>query len=212
MPRQPLQQRSRIKQEKILKTAKQLFAQKNYFIVSTNEIAKVAGVSIGTLYSYFKDKKAILLTLLNEYNQTFDSVFGHLNTDAALALFENDTHQWLQNLVNMLSKLEDQQFHSQIEMLSYTIPEVQQTVVQQKQKVQELTRQCILEYSKQNVHLDDEDIDNLSIILFDFISSLVDEIIYGDNSIEQKQQLQNTGITCLELIIKQTLINTKEKN
>lgn len=212
MPRQPLQQRSRIKQEKILKTAKQLFAQKNYFIVSTNEIAKVAGVSIGTLYSYFKDKKAILLTLLNEYNQTFDSVFGHLNTDAALALFENDTHQWLQNLVTMLSKLEDQQFHSQIEMLSYTIPEVQQTVVQQKQKVQELTRQCILAYSKQNVHLDDEDIDNLSIILFDFISSLVDEIIYGDNSIEQKQQLQNTGITCLELIIKQTLINTKEKN
>lgn len=97
-------------------------------------------------------------------------------------------------------------------MLSYTIPEVQQTVVQQKQKVQELTRQCILAYSKQNVHLDDEDIDNLSIILFDFISSLVDEIIYGDNSIEQKQQLQNTGITCLELIIKQTLINTKEKN
>ncbi|WP_032801709.1 TetR/AcrR family transcriptional regulator, partial [Streptococcus sobrinus] len=49
--RSPRQERSIEKREKILKTAKDLFSEKVYFNVTTNEIAKTAGLSVGTLYS-----------------------------------------------------------------------------------------------------------------------------------------------------------------
>ncbi|MGR1387148.1 TetR/AcrR family transcriptional regulator, partial [Streptococcus agalactiae] len=60
----PSQKRSINKSQKILETARQLFSQKNYFDVTTNEIAKKSSVSIGTLYSYFSNKEDILVALL----------------------------------------------------------------------------------------------------------------------------------------------------
>lgn len=78
--RTPTQKRSIDKTNKILNTAKALFSKKNYFNVTTNEIAKEAGVSIGTLYSYFSDKEAILVALLNDYNASFITIFDDINT------------------------------------------------------------------------------------------------------------------------------------
>lgn len=63
-PRQPQQRRSREKYEKILVAAARLFAEKGADATTTTEIAAGAGVSIGTVYSYFKDKQQILLSLV----------------------------------------------------------------------------------------------------------------------------------------------------
>ena len=50
--RVPKQKRSIAKKNLIKRTALLLFSEKSYANVSTNEIAKTAGVSIGSLYSY----------------------------------------------------------------------------------------------------------------------------------------------------------------
>ncbi|WP_329886931.1 TetR/AcrR family transcriptional regulator [Pseudoramibacter faecis] len=49
----PKQKRSIARKRLIKKTALRLFSEKGYSNVSTNEIAKAANVSIGSLYSYF---------------------------------------------------------------------------------------------------------------------------------------------------------------
>ena len=54
--RTPSQKRSIAKKNAVVATAKEMFLEKGYVAVNTNEIAKQAGVSVGTLYSYFKDK------------------------------------------------------------------------------------------------------------------------------------------------------------
>lgn len=66
MPRKPQQQRSREKHGRILVAAARLFAERGVEATSTRDIAQRAGVSIGTLYSYFKDKRQILLSLIAE--------------------------------------------------------------------------------------------------------------------------------------------------
>lgn len=53
--------------EKILKAAINLFSAKGYYSTNSKEIARVAGVSIGSFYSYFKDKKELLLSIFNSY-------------------------------------------------------------------------------------------------------------------------------------------------
>ena len=62
--RQPKQKRSIQMKEKILSAAMQLICDMGFFETTTNEIAKAAGISIGSLYSYFSDKDTILAELL----------------------------------------------------------------------------------------------------------------------------------------------------
>jgi len=70
-PRNPSQKRSIAKKNAIIVVAKELFLAEGYIAVNTNEIAKKAGVSVGTLYSYFQDKREIFLHIMEECNGDF---------------------------------------------------------------------------------------------------------------------------------------------
>ena len=65
--REPIQKRSIEKKEKIIKYGFELMCEKGYYNTNTAEIAKVAGVSTGIVYSYFNDKHDILLEGLKRY-------------------------------------------------------------------------------------------------------------------------------------------------
>jgi AcrR family transcriptional regulator len=60
----PTQARAQETVEAILEGAVQLFSTRGYARTSTNEIARRAGVSVGSLYQYFPNKDALLMTLL----------------------------------------------------------------------------------------------------------------------------------------------------
>jgi len=61
--REPQQKRSIEKKAKIIEAGLELFREKGYYNTNTKEIADRAGVSIGAVYSYFKDKKDIYLAV-----------------------------------------------------------------------------------------------------------------------------------------------------
>lgn len=65
---QPKQARSKKTQQKIVRAAEKLFSKKRYQDVNTNMIAAEAGVSVGSFYNYFDDKKDVLLTVLLEFS------------------------------------------------------------------------------------------------------------------------------------------------
>lgn len=70
--REPIQKRSIEKKEKIIKSGFELICEKGYHNTNTAEIAKVAGVSTGIVYQYFKDKHDIFICGLEKYA---DSIF-----------------------------------------------------------------------------------------------------------------------------------------
>ena len=200
--RKPVQKRSLDKLNTILAVSKELFAKKNYFNVTTNEIAKEAGISIGTLYSYFSNKEEILSLILKDYNESFIVIFNQLNTSENLELFSSDYKGWIEKLIDNLISLEDKEFHAQIEMLSYSIPEVKEIQDQHNDKMKELTYQCLKHY------VDNKEITNLksiSNILFNFITSIVDEILYSSHSDEEITALRKTSLDCIALILENLL-------
>ena len=68
LPRKaPTQERSRATVEAVLAGAVRLFATHGYARTSTNQIARLAGVSVGSLYQYFPNKDAILAALLGRH-------------------------------------------------------------------------------------------------------------------------------------------------
>lgn len=66
--RNPTQQRSRERHERILATATQLIAEKGSDQLKMSEIAERSGISIGSLYQYFPDKSSVIRTLAERYN------------------------------------------------------------------------------------------------------------------------------------------------
>lgn len=73
--RQPQQERSIEKKNRIIEAGYQLFSEVGYYGTNTAEIAKRAGVSTGIVYGYFQDKRDILICVLEVYiNKVFDPI------------------------------------------------------------------------------------------------------------------------------------------
>ncbi|MGN1170768.1 MAG: TetR/AcrR family transcriptional regulator, partial [Lachnospiraceae bacterium] len=79
--REPQQKRAIEKKEKIIQACMELVSEKGYRSTTTVDIAKKAGVSTGIVYSYFKDKKDILLSALYlMFDQMCDPLFELLSS------------------------------------------------------------------------------------------------------------------------------------
>lgn len=79
--REPQQKRAIEKKEKIIQACMELVSEKGYRSTTTVDIAKKAGVSTGIVYSYFKDKKDILLSALYQlFDQMCDPLFELLSS------------------------------------------------------------------------------------------------------------------------------------
>ncbi len=65
--RVPQQQRSIETRNSILEAARALFSEKGFHGTNSKEIAARAAVSIGSFYSYFKDKKVLFIEVFRAY-------------------------------------------------------------------------------------------------------------------------------------------------
>ena len=73
-PADPKQARSKQTKEKITQAAIHLFQQRGYEKTTSNDIAAAAGVSVGSFYVYFTDKRQLLLTI---FDRLADEMFKH---------------------------------------------------------------------------------------------------------------------------------------
>lgn len=73
--RRPKQLRSQDTVEIILEATAKVLCSEGYKKASTNRIASVAGVSIGTLYQYFPSKESLLTELSRRHSERMQKVF-----------------------------------------------------------------------------------------------------------------------------------------
>jgi AcrR family transcriptional regulator len=95
----PRQARSRQRRERILLAAAEVFASSGYETATTEAIAARAGTSIGSLYRFFPDKRALFDALVEQYLERsralFDAMFEvsrdtpwHALVDGAIDAFD----------------------------------------------------------------------------------------------------------------------------
>ena len=98
--REPKQKRSIEKKNKIIDAAFKLFCEKGFYNTNTAEIAKVAGVSTGIVYSYFNDKKEIFLSAIKKYSYYISSeLITTLNSIADISNLDEAINKILDNLI-----------------------------------------------------------------------------------------------------------------
>jgi AcrR family transcriptional regulator len=77
MRKVPRQERSRGTVEAIVEATTRILGERGWGGLTTNEVAEVAGVSIGSLYQYFPDKLALIEAVRRRH---FDDVLAALRT------------------------------------------------------------------------------------------------------------------------------------
>lgn len=123
--RSPKQERGIETKDRILKAAQALFSEKGYHSTNSKEIAARAGVSVGSFYSYFKDKKAVFFEVLDGYNQrVMERV---LLSPAGKGSSWKSGRELLNHLLKSALKAHDlsPQFHREATAMRYSDPDVE---------------------------------------------------------------------------------------
>ena len=125
----PKQERSIQKKQLIITTALEIFARKGYFNTSSNEIAAQAGVSIGSFYAYFKDKKQLFLEVMDYYNELITNEIKPSGT-----LEDDNIEEYLFDLINSILQAHKihPDFHQEIMAMYIADPDVRELIDKQK--------------------------------------------------------------------------------
>ena len=87
------------KQQKVLETAIRLFAEKGYANTSTAEIAKLAGVSEGTIFKHYGTKERLLLSIIAPFLR---ELFPQIAQEVVDEIFTEETEtleEFLRSLI-----------------------------------------------------------------------------------------------------------------
>lgn len=89
----------------ILDSACDEFYSNDYRNASMRIIAHKAGITVGNLYRYFKNKESILDTLLEPVNTKVREKIIQFNPDAALALLSDEAEDYIASLQTVISQI-----------------------------------------------------------------------------------------------------------
>ncbi|KPQ32227.1 MAG: TetR family transcriptional regulator [Porphyrobacter sp. HL-46] len=78
LPRRAVQARSRNTVETIVEAATRILASDGWSALNTNAVARIAGVSVGSVYEYFKNKEAILDVILDRHLSSGEAQLAEL--------------------------------------------------------------------------------------------------------------------------------------
>jgi AcrR family transcriptional regulator len=123
----PTQERSRQTVVSILEACSRLLIKDGFFGVTTDKVAKEAGVSIGSLYQFFGNKESVVSAVVQELSrkdlETFKSLTENMQplsepervtkiVSAFFILFKS-SHDLRVKIQSLQNYLLDQKFHSQ---------------------------------------------------------------------------------------------------
>ena len=171
--REPIQKRSIEKKEKIIKAGFELICEKGYYNTNTAEIAKVAGVSTGIIYQYFKDKHDILVEGIKRYAS--DIFYPMLNVTSNIKIDKNKLDSVLRNMINAFvenHKL-SQIAHEEIMAMTHSDKEIAEFFQENEMAMTKNISKILL-----NNGFDSKNLDEKVHIAIHLIDDLCHEIVY----------------------------------
>lgn len=185
--RKPKQTRAVNSKENIVEAAYKLFCEKGYYKTTSIEISKLAGVSVGCFYSYFKDKDAVFFQILGIYNNSFIEILN--NQADILDVYKVDKKEWLYLIVNNLIKAHEpsKNLNRELIVMYNSNSEVASIIDKHHEKIRRISMDCLKDYES-DIKVDD--IEAARIIAFDLINAIVDRIVFEKNTIDSKRILE----------------------
>lgn len=172
----PQQKRSIEKKQRIIKVAYQLFNEKGYYATNTSIIAKQAGLSVCSIYSYFQDKKDIMLACLQENS---DEINRKICEQISKLAENNDIFSIAQGVYRVFVDSHEfsRQYHNDVMSLKYTDESIRRFFVNERQF---FARTTVEELKKCGIMFKHEK--EQTFLIYSLLESLEDEIIYNTDT------------------------------
>ncbi len=151
--RTPRQQRGKQTKSRIMKAAFYLFARKGIHGTNSKEIVERAGVSIGSFYSYFKNKKSLMLEMLEDYtDRHYARIWEQLGNYTIETLGRNEIKAIIRNVFAAYDI--SPEFHRQTHALRYSDSDVNRIYDRERNReVKQIT--AILEKNSERLRVQD---------------------------------------------------------
>lgn len=179
----PQQKRSIEKKEKIIEAANKIFATNGYFNTNTADIAKAAGISTGSVYAYYEDKKDILLVCLNRFGEELtEKICNNVENLRATG----DAKSAVKNILKIFVNINDwtKLLRDEILSLKYRDEDVKKYFEKIQNTMMEAVTNQLEECGYTFNHKNEQ-----TFLLFHMIMSIVDELAFEHNSHVNKEIL-----------------------
>jgi len=152
----PKQKRSEETRAKLLAAGKQLFSVNGYHATSSKKVAAEAGVSIGTFYNHFDDKRQLLMEIHRLHARKVHDMIGEAMSRDAIEGTGLDGGNLGREIVEQSLRLHDMspQLHREITALAYSDPGFSRMSRDEEDRVVEVMV-GLLERHRQQLRVDD---------------------------------------------------------
>lgn len=174
----PQQQRSKKLKDKIKKAALELFAVQGFYNTSSNEIAAKAEVSIGSFYSYFKDKKELFLEVLHDYHV---EIGNNISQGCRQGKEDLLICKFIENILKAHRLFPG--FHREAMVMQLSDPDVNLVMKEQKRQELEFTTQLLRSLYGDNAIVNME---VTAFLLHNTVESVVHAIVYDETEVDEK--------------------------
>lgn len=190
--RKPKQSRGIASRTKIVEAAYRMFQEKGYYGTNTEDVAKAAGVSIGCLYAYFKDRDDLFYEVLNQRQQVFLDLFP---VETVIIRSKDDIREWLRRQVVQLAEFQksSRRMYADVRSLSYSSPMVSSILTQQRDHRMHV---AMAFFNAHQSLLKVDDLEAAAILFCNLISITTEQIALRENNISEERILRS-GVDAL---------------
>ncbi|MBN1880763.1 MAG: TetR/AcrR family transcriptional regulator [Deltaproteobacteria bacterium] len=197
--REPVQARSREKKTRIVQSARELINKKGYDAITTSSIAQRAGVSIGTLYAYFSDKKDILMEVVAAFN---DDIYNHFQSGISENTADNlSLEETIDAVLHALwhAHIHEKRLHNEIVILSMRDPEVDAAFSANEKRLYETIRELLIRFN------DRIEVNNPAAAMFVLkfaVDGVLNRLLDCENKMDVEAVLREMSSMILKYLIK----------
>lgn len=142
---EPMQSRAEEKKRRLLDAGLQLFGARGFHATTSKDIAQAAGVSVGSFYRYFRDKKTLLLAICARQE---NSIMGRIIADCRARLDSGCTPaEFVETFVRrgLDTHREQRAFHREIIALQLLDPDVARLGEERARRIRASIREMLAE-------------------------------------------------------------------
>ena len=194
--RKPIQKRSIETKEKILKAGFDLICEKGYYNTNTAEIAKVANVSTGIVYQYFKDKHDILIESLQLFG---GSIFYPMIKISEKDFAKNDLDIILRNMIKKFIKNHKVSHSAHKEIMAMVHSDDNVAEIYHNSEIK-LTNSLAEVFANNGIHT--EHLKEKVHIAINLIDDLCHEIVYHKHDSMNYDAMIDAVVECIKNLLK----------
>ncbi|MDA3899417.1 MAG: TetR/AcrR family transcriptional regulator [Spirochaetes bacterium] len=187
--RVPQQDRGKESKNSIIEAGLRLFSEKGYYKTNSKEIAKRAGVSIGSFYMYFADKKALFREIVELYNQKICDVLNDIEDPQNSSFVDEKT--FLNYLITKLIEAHAiyPQLHQELTVMAASDPDIAKVYNNTRVEAVNLAKRFL---SSRIEKLRIRDIDTVSVLIQTTMEEIVHIIVFSDVIISKEKLINET--------------------